>query len=561
MNIFISYRRDDSSVHARLLYKELLGYFDADEVFMDIQDIGYGDDFARLIDEHLQQAEVVLVVVGPQWVELVEQRLRGDDWVRHEVEQALALRAAGRLRVLPVFVGGAGWGAAKLPPSLAGLKKLNALSLADRRFDEDLRTVVEAIRRRRIWDDLVDAVRGRRARLAGMAIGLLTFVAGWVAVLDHFGIDTRLATATMWLSSVGATPEWSNKVVLLAIDERTEAAVGRDFDASWRAEHARIIERVAASRARALAFDMVLVHAGLPAANEALQAAVLQAAGRLPVVFGTDGRKSSSPEVRTLGEKLITGIACAGRKLGLARSLPLAVQRAGDDGVLLPSLALAAFSGGGRIDMVDEIRQRASVRQMPEDRLVSTSYFISEEVVSAQAECPAIVVGDRVLTQLIDPAALPVLVGTARSIPYEAVLRGDPAALQALNGKVVLVGVLRSGEDRLEVPGNTRRWGAELIAAQIDGLFRGQAIRSPGPLLQGTASIGLGFAGALIVIALHRRGRSWVWLALCGAGLLFWAAVVVWYRIEQQLVSLPYGWAALLLGALATRHILKGKPT
>ncbi len=117
VNIFISYRRDDSSVHARLLYKELLGYFDADDVFMDIQDIGYGDDFAQLIDDHLAQAEVVLVVIGPQWIDLIEQRLRGDDWVRHEVEHALTQRAAGRLRVLPVFVGGAGWGAAKLPPA------------------------------------------------------------------------------------------------------------------------------------------------------------------------------------------------------------------------------------------------------------------------------------------------------------------------------------------------------------------------------------------------------------------------------------------------------------
>ena len=560
MNIFISYRRDDSSVHARLLYKELLGYFDADEVFMDLQDIGYGDDFAALIEDHLAEAEVVLVVVGPRWVELVEQRLRGDDWVRHEVERALAMRGAGNLRVLPIFVGGAAWGQAKLPSALAGLQKLNALSLADRRFDEDLRTVVEAIRRRRIWDDLVDAVRGRRARLAGVAVGVLTFAAGWVALFDHLGIDSRLATASMWLASAAKTAPWSGEVVLVVIDERSEAAVGRGFDASWRAEHAQIIDRALQARARTLVFDLVLVQPGTPAANEALKAASVRATGRMPVVFGADGRQSASAQVQVLAEQVTIGIACAGRKLGLARSLPLAVRRA-SDAVLLPSLALAAFSGGGHIDAIDETRQHLSLRVLPHDQLITAAYFGGETVTVQQPECPAIKPGDRVLSQLIDPATLPALDASAKRVPYEQVLHGEPAALDALRERVVLVGVMRRGEDILQMPAGAPRWGVELIAAQIDGLFRQQAVRSAGPLLQGFVSIGMGIAGAMIVIALHRRALRWVMAALIGAALLFWAVAVGWYRIELQLISLPYGWVALALGALAARQILKGKPT
>src|SRR5881392_358790 len=44
MKFFISYRRDDSIVHARLIHNELAARFGADDVFMDIDDIEAGDD-------------------------------------------------------------------------------------------------------------------------------------------------------------------------------------------------------------------------------------------------------------------------------------------------------------------------------------------------------------------------------------------------------------------------------------------------------------------------------------------------------------------------------------
>ena len=39
MKVFISYRRDDSIIHAQLIRNELAARFGADEVFMDIDDI------------------------------------------------------------------------------------------------------------------------------------------------------------------------------------------------------------------------------------------------------------------------------------------------------------------------------------------------------------------------------------------------------------------------------------------------------------------------------------------------------------------------------------------
>ena len=47
MKVFISYRRDDSIIHARLIRNELAKRFGEGDVFMDIDDIDYGDDFAQ----------------------------------------------------------------------------------------------------------------------------------------------------------------------------------------------------------------------------------------------------------------------------------------------------------------------------------------------------------------------------------------------------------------------------------------------------------------------------------------------------------------------------------
>ena len=104
--LFISYRRDDAAGHAGRLFDHLSRTFGADEVFMDVDDIQRGDTFADTLTERLQQADVLLAVIGPRWLTLADaagtRRLdKADDWVRTEVSGALA---GGRL-VIPVARG------------------------------------------------------------------------------------------------------------------------------------------------------------------------------------------------------------------------------------------------------------------------------------------------------------------------------------------------------------------------------------------------------------------------------------------------------------------------
>ena len=94
--IFISYRRGDSEGQARALSIELAKLVGEDSVFMDVDSIPIGIDFRTHIDETLQRADVVLAVIGRNWlgqdaggaVRMNEKT----DAVRVEVETALRNR-------------------------------------------------------------------------------------------------------------------------------------------------------------------------------------------------------------------------------------------------------------------------------------------------------------------------------------------------------------------------------------------------------------------------------------------------------------------------------------
>lgn len=149
--IFISYRRDDTAGHAGRLLDHLSRVFDADGVFMDVDDIRLGDDFADTLTERLRQADVLLAVIGKRWLTLTDaagvRRLdKPDDWVRNEVSSALA---AGRL-VIPVLVGGAALpGAAELPKDLRALAARQMAEVRDSSWNDDVARLCKDIERRR----------------------------------------------------------------------------------------------------------------------------------------------------------------------------------------------------------------------------------------------------------------------------------------------------------------------------------------------------------------------------------------------------------------------------
>lgn len=134
--LFISYRRADSAATCDRIYERLAAHFGRDSVFKDIQNIGLGSDFRQVIQQVIAQCNVQLVVIGPQWISIKDERGRRRlddpaDLVRQEVEAALERK----IQVIPVLVQGASLPPAKNLPS--SLRKLPNLNSAHVRYDPD----------------------------------------------------------------------------------------------------------------------------------------------------------------------------------------------------------------------------------------------------------------------------------------------------------------------------------------------------------------------------------------------------------------------------------------
>lgn len=137
---FISYRRQDTGGHAGRLMDRLAARFGGDRVFMDVQDIRPGQNFSTSIEETLGRCTHLLAVVGPRWLEILQQRAAaGEDLVRHEI--AVGMKRG--LTVIPVLVGGARMPSSEnLPAELAAFGRCQAVEIRDERFDGDCADLV-----------------------------------------------------------------------------------------------------------------------------------------------------------------------------------------------------------------------------------------------------------------------------------------------------------------------------------------------------------------------------------------------------------------------------------
>src|SRR5690606_20203261 len=67
IHLFLSYRRQDSSLFTDRIYDSLLQEFNSKRVFRDLDSIGAGVDFREAIRDAIRQSRAVLVVIGTEW--------------------------------------------------------------------------------------------------------------------------------------------------------------------------------------------------------------------------------------------------------------------------------------------------------------------------------------------------------------------------------------------------------------------------------------------------------------------------------------------------------------
>ncbi len=145
-SIFINYRRADSEDVVGRIHDRLVVAFDKGSVFKDVEDILPGVDFRQALEYEVSCTDLMLVIIGPQWIDRTNKRRLHDpnDYVRFEIETALKRN----IPVIPVLVGRRERlpQARYLPASLRDLVYRNAVQVRpDPDFHHDMDRLVEGI--------------------------------------------------------------------------------------------------------------------------------------------------------------------------------------------------------------------------------------------------------------------------------------------------------------------------------------------------------------------------------------------------------------------------------
>ena len=217
-DIFVSYRRLDSSNEAGRIFDHLLNRFGEHRLFKDVDSIPLGRDFRETIASAVGQCKVLLAIVGDDWLEAADEtgqrRLDNpNDYVRIEIASALQRR----IPVIPVLVENASMPQEDdLPTELREFAFMNATAV---RTDPDFRPDMERLLKQ--LDEYVQPTNSRsvmpaeekaslRQRIENnLTIVLLTFLlSGFLAgvgtyksVLEMAGLktvskDARVASNT-----------------------------------------------------------------------------------------------------------------------------------------------------------------------------------------------------------------------------------------------------------------------------------------------------------------------------------------------------------------------------
>jgi TIR domain len=147
LKIAISYRRADCSAIAGRIFDRLAAHFGEDAVFMDIDNIPLGTDFRIHIQEVLQRTNVLIALIGADWLGVgadgAARMNEKTDPVRVEIETALRRKTP----IIPVLVDGAKMpDSTALPAEFGNFAFLNAAEVASGRdFRSQLARLIGAI--------------------------------------------------------------------------------------------------------------------------------------------------------------------------------------------------------------------------------------------------------------------------------------------------------------------------------------------------------------------------------------------------------------------------------
>lgn len=148
---FISYRRSQNRWQAREIRREIARRYGETSVFMDTSSIEYGEVFPDQIAAAIRGCSVMLVLIGPHWLDTIDGTRRIDDpndWVRREVEAGLERQEAV---VVPVLLDDAHAPTdPELPDPIKRLAILHAVAVTGDDLAADIDNLISSIERGRL---------------------------------------------------------------------------------------------------------------------------------------------------------------------------------------------------------------------------------------------------------------------------------------------------------------------------------------------------------------------------------------------------------------------------
>jgi CHASE2 domain-containing sensor protein len=557
--IFISYRRDDSAVHAHSLNAELVTAFGAQQVFFDVKAIQYGDPFPPEIERYLKACDVMVAVIGPQWQTLAGEDgrpriLSPHDYVRHEV--ATALRSGKR--VIPVLVEGARMpDRASLPTDIAALADINALTFSDRQIGEDAERLIKAIHGPD--ETPIELFRRTLSRRVGLAAALCMLVAAWLSLFDFFSLDTKAASFTLWVADTVAPVQPSADLQIIVIDPDTERVLGKAFrrNPGARRDHADLIRALALAGAKTVAFDVFITTPSATDDAELVSAIEAARALKTAVVFGAKGFDNEEQPVMVPALRAavsVWAVLCVGEQLGYATTVPLASQSPAK-GSELPKaraigLALAAANPRSGHVEIDEDARKVIVW----DNTSRMKKFPYSEIdlISEHHACQTGLQGDAVASALYRMPPRALLNSPEHRLKYETVRTlGVDALRQRFQGKTVLVGLEMPGEDVFATFhgwSSEERHGLELHAGATSALLSGSIVQPLGWWGAFIMMMALGLLGSRLS-QWKPAGQSWPGFAMLLVSLAVCIATAVALCLNLALlVNLMYPAGALGFG-------------
>jgi hypothetical protein len=145
MQVFISYRREDTRGFAFLLKDALGRHFPDAEIFLDVDSIPVGESFPDHLRKQIAASDAFLVLIGDEWLrrrDNLRPLYKEGDFVRTEIKEALD----SKVRVIPVLVERSQMPrAAELPDDIRELAFIQAFEINDRSWQADVATLVTAL--------------------------------------------------------------------------------------------------------------------------------------------------------------------------------------------------------------------------------------------------------------------------------------------------------------------------------------------------------------------------------------------------------------------------------